>query len=196
MENHLSELLHQVERSALVGVTEEPYGWLPIRLATNADMSAVWKMNQFGGAIKRDENPCHCCNICNDDIVVPNDDKDQCRWCCRLGHDKDDTKKCYHYKMLTDEVVESMDADLTKLEELFHGMLDEVYVHREKSEILCNENPRIAKKSSMSNPSSIHYKIKKHTPGQVRVEYNAQLMHDLELRGMDSASGSIRDRQQ
>ncbi|KAL7580678.1 hypothetical protein ACA910_002190 [Epithemia clementina (nom. ined.)] len=57
MQNHLASLFQEVEECAFKGVTDEAYGWQPINLATNADMSAMWKMNKFGGAMKREENP-------------------------------------------------------------------------------------------------------------------------------------------
>ncbi|KAL7579540.1 hypothetical protein ACA910_007915 [Epithemia clementina (nom. ined.)] len=106
-------------------------------------MSAVWKANHAGRAIKRAENPCHCCNIRNDDIAVPNADKDKCRWCTLLGYQDDSDKKCYHYNMLTEEVVKSMEANLSKLEDIFQGMLEELVEVREQSQLQCNENPRV-----------------------------------------------------
>ncbi|KAL7577986.1 hypothetical protein ACA910_007602 [Epithemia clementina (nom. ined.)] len=196
VQNHLAKLFHELEQCAFEGVTNKPYGWEPIKLATNADMSAVWKMNKCGGAMKRDEHPCHCCNIENDNIAVPNEDKDQYRWCCLLSHDQDENKKCYHYKMLTDNVLQAMNADLAKLEELFQGMVDKVENIRSNSQILCNKNPRVAKESSTNNSSSIHFKMNKITAGEIGTEYNSKLMHDLEIRGMDSTSGNMRERQQ
>ncbi|KAL7580553.1 hypothetical protein ACA910_003678 [Epithemia clementina (nom. ined.)] len=202
IQNHLAKLFRELEQCAFEGVTNEPYGWEPIKLAMNVDMSAVWKMNKCGGAMKRDEHPCHCCNIENDNIAVPNEVKDQCRWCCLLGHDQDDNKKCYHYKMLTDNVLQAMNADLAKLEELFQGMVDEVEKVCFNSQILCSDNPRVAnnprvaKKSSTNNSSSIHFKMNKNTPGEIRTEYNSKLMHNLEIQGMDSTLGNMREQQQ
>ncbi|KAL7563979.1 hypothetical protein ACA910_007098 [Epithemia clementina (nom. ined.)] len=141
MQNHLSKLFKELEQCAAEGV-RELFGWEPIRLVMNADMSAVWKMNQFGGAMKHDEHPCYCCNITNDNMAVPNDDKDDCRWCRLMGLHNDKEKKCYHYKMLMEEVLELMDADLKKLEQVLKGMIDNVYEVCKKSKILRAENPR------------------------------------------------------
>ncbi|KAL7562091.1 hypothetical protein ACA910_019841 [Epithemia clementina (nom. ined.)] len=83
--------------------------------------------------------------------------------------------------MLTDEVLKLMDADLKKLEQVFQGMIDEVYEVSEKSKILCSKNPRIAKKSAKHNSLSNHFAMNQHTPGQIRTDYNAKLMHNLDL---------------
>ncbi|KAL7571515.1 hypothetical protein ACA910_020934 [Epithemia clementina (nom. ined.)] len=86
-----------------------------------------------------------------------------------------------------------MDTNLTKLEESFQGMVEDLWDIREKSKILCNENPRVAKKTLQYNPLSIHFQLNKQTAGEVQAEYNANLMHDLELCRMDSTSGTVRD---
>ncbi|KAL7555955.1 hypothetical protein ACA910_015253 [Epithemia clementina (nom. ined.)] len=183
----------EFEQAATKGV--EKFGWEPIKLATNADMLAVWKSNQVGGAMKRDEHPCHCCNMKNEEITIPNSDKDQCRWCTLLGYQGDETKKCYHYQMLTGKAVKSMEDDLQGLEDVFQGMLDKLIAIREQSHLNCNENPRIrVNKASKNDVNSIHFSIKNRTE-QVIAEYNAIIAHDLEIRGMDSVTGSLKKRQ-
>ncbi|KAL7560582.1 hypothetical protein ACA910_013477 [Epithemia clementina (nom. ined.)] len=194
MQNHLKKLFQELEKCAFEGVVEE-FDWMPIRLSTNAEMSAVWKMNQFGGAMNNRDHPCHCCGIENDNIATPNDDKDECRWCCLLGYDKDKSKKCFHYKMLTEDVLKSMEEDLANLESVFQEMIEEIGTIRERSQILCTENPRVAKKSSKNNSSSIHFALTNHTPGSIHSEYNEKITNDLELRGMDAMSGTLKEQQ-
>ncbi|KAL7580693.1 hypothetical protein ACA910_002201 [Epithemia clementina (nom. ined.)] len=158
-------------------------------------MSAVWKMNPFGGAMKNCDYSCHCCGILNDHIAVPNDDKDECRWCCLLGYDKDVNKKCYHYKMLTEDVLKALEEDLANLENVFQGMIEEIDEIRGRSQILFSENPRVTKKLSKNNPSSIHFVLTMQTPGSICSAYNKKVTHDLEIRGLDALTGTKTDRQ-
>ncbi|KAL7555440.1 hypothetical protein ACA910_008060 [Epithemia clementina (nom. ined.)] len=193
VQNHLNELFEEFEKAATSGV--EKYDWQPIQLATNVDMLAAWKANKVGGAMKRDDNPCHCCNIRNENIAVPNKDKDKCRWCTLLGYQDDPNKKCYHYPMLTDELVKSMETVLVKLEEIFQGMLDELMEVRQHSEINCKENPRIrSSRASKNDISSIHFDLKGKSD-HVLADYTSKITNDLEIRGMDSSSGSLKKRQ-
>ncbi|KAL7579093.1 hypothetical protein ACA910_019128 [Epithemia clementina (nom. ined.)] len=94
--------------------------------------------------------------------------------------------------MFTNNVLQAMNANLAKLEELFQGMVEEVDNVWSNSQILCTENSRVAKKSSWNNSSSIHFKMNSNTPGEIRTEYNSKLMHNLEIWGMDSTSGTQR----
>ncbi|KAL7568269.1 hypothetical protein ACA910_022609 [Epithemia clementina (nom. ined.)] len=190
----MNDLFIDFEKAATSGVVED-YKWLPIKLATNANMSAIWKANKVGGAMKRDENPCHCCNIRNNDIAVPNPEKQNCHWCMLLGYTNNNEKKCYHYPMLTNDLVKCMEADLTKLEEIFQGMLDKLLEVCENLELNCNENPHVRTlRASKNDIVSIHYKLKDRSV-EVLADYLSKITYNLEIHRMDSLSGTLQQRQ-
>ncbi|KAL7564222.1 hypothetical protein ACA910_021646 [Epithemia clementina (nom. ined.)] len=97
--------------------------------------------------------------------------------------------------MLAEDVLKLMEEDLANLESVFQEMIEEFGTIREKLQILCTENPRVAKKSSKNNSSSIHFALTNHTPGSIRSEYNEKITNDLELCGMDAMGGTLKEQQ-
>ncbi|KAL7580072.1 hypothetical protein ACA910_005057 [Epithemia clementina (nom. ined.)] len=87
-----------------------------------------------------------------------------------------------------------MEKDLKALEEIFLGMLDEVGVFQGASLILTLENPKVSATAAQNNPFSIHFVLSDRTQ-QVLSEYSSKITHDLEIRGMDSSSGNLEERQ-
>ncbi|KAL7568549.1 hypothetical protein ACA910_002661 [Epithemia clementina (nom. ined.)] len=93
-----------------------------------------------------------------------------------------------------DNVVKEMEESVSKYEEQLQIMIDEMEDIRQ---INCNKNPWSAapSKALENNPKSIHFTLEQR--GQrILVEYNNRVSHDLELRGMDSTSGSLKERQE
>jgi len=76
----------------------------PLELPFNADLSAIWKLLGYGGAVKRDTVPCHCCAVLSDDLVLANNER--CEKWCRLGEGLEDDDKCYHQPFLSNERME------------------------------------------------------------------------------------------
>ncbi|KAL7564249.1 hypothetical protein ACA910_012275 [Epithemia clementina (nom. ined.)] len=135
MQAHLRELFINFEKSANTGVTEK-YDWLTLNDATNADMNAVWKTNEFGCATitRGNSKPWHGCLVKNDDLVLPNADKSACRWCTSSGAADDSMKRCYHHRIVTEQVAaNAMEVELSALEEIFNGMLKEVELFQQQS---------------------------------------------------------------
>ncbi|KAL7578687.1 hypothetical protein ACA910_009825 [Epithemia clementina (nom. ined.)] len=188
MQANLRELFIKFKKSANTGVTEK-YDWMLLNDATNADMNAVWKTNEFGCATKTrgDSKPCHCCLVKNDELVLPNPDKSACRWCTSSGAADDSTKRCYHHRIVTEEVAANMEVKLRALEEIFNGMLKEVELFQQQSLIHTTDNPKVATAASLNDICSVHFLFDSRTPRSVISEYNAKIVHDLELRGMDSS---------
>ncbi|KAL7580367.1 hypothetical protein ACA910_004395 [Epithemia clementina (nom. ined.)] len=197
IQHHLRELFVEFENAASTGVKTK-FDWMPLQDATNADMNAVWKTNEFGCATKTRGNakPCHCCLllISNDELVLPKDDKSSCRWCTSSGAAEDDSKRCYHHRIVTEQVAATMEVELSALEDIFKGMLQEVEVFQKESLIHTSDNPKVSIAASSNDASSIHFSITSSMPRNIISEYNSKLVHDLEIRGMDSAGGTLDDR--
>ncbi|KAL7577343.1 hypothetical protein ACA910_002078 [Epithemia clementina (nom. ined.)] len=87
-----------------------------------------------------------------------------------------------------------MEVELSSLEEIFNGMLAELDVYRAESLIHTTDNPKVSTAASRNDSSSIHYVIDPSAPRHVISDYNAKIVHDLEIRGMDSSSGTMEDR--
>ncbi|KAL7570275.1 hypothetical protein ACA910_020696 [Epithemia clementina (nom. ined.)] len=89
-----------------------------------------------------------------------------------------------------------MEASVTKYKENLEIVIEELQEIRSLSKINCEENPRVAQSvGSKNNTSSIQFSLERRTR-RVLVEYNNKISHDLELRGMDSAAGSLKERQE
>ena len=69
----------------------------PLKVHTNADMSATWKGIGRGGAVKRDTNPCHCCSIQSKKLITPNAIKCT-RWCSQYKADASQEDEFYCYR--------------------------------------------------------------------------------------------------
>ncbi|KAL7572660.1 hypothetical protein ACA910_010405 [Epithemia clementina (nom. ined.)] len=89
-----------------------------------------------------------------------------------------------------------MEVKLSALEEISNGMLEEVNVYQQESLIHTTDNPKVAFAASKNDLLSIHFHIDASTPRSIILEYNSKIVHDLEIRGMDSSSGTLQDRRQ
>ncbi|KAL7580563.1 hypothetical protein ACA910_003686 [Epithemia clementina (nom. ined.)] len=69
-QTHLKDLCHEFGKACTSGV-EAKFGWKHIKLATNTDLYAIWKCQQFGGAFKKKNNACHCCTVHKTEIALP-----------------------------------------------------------------------------------------------------------------------------
>ncbi|KAL7559469.1 hypothetical protein ACA910_017483 [Epithemia clementina (nom. ined.)] len=89
-----------------------------------------------------------------------------------------------------------MEASVVKYEEDLEVMIEELQEIRSLSKINCEENPRVAQSTgSKNNTSSIHFSLERRTC-RILVEYNNRINRNLELRGMDSTTGSLKERQE
>ncbi|KAL7572700.1 hypothetical protein ACA910_008974 [Epithemia clementina (nom. ined.)] len=196
LQTHLKDLFLAFEEAAANGVRTN-FGWQPINNATNADMSVIWKTNDYGCAVKTRGNakPCHWCLVRNDNLANPCLDKATCRWCTLTGAVEDKERQCYHHRIITEQVAEVMEAELSTLDETFMGMLEEVKQVQSQSVLDMLENPKIATVAATNDSSSIHFAVHSGLPRQVVSEYNAKITHNLELRNMDTSTGNLEERQ-
>ncbi|KAL7573117.1 hypothetical protein ACA910_018794 [Epithemia clementina (nom. ined.)] len=133
--------------------------------------------------------------VSNDNLVEPNHNKDTCKWCTASRVAGNPNLRCYHHCIVTEQVAAVMEEELKALDEIFLGMLNKVGVFKDASLILTTKNPKVATTSARNNPSSIHFSLVSCTR-QVINEYNSKIKHDLEIRGMDSTSADLEERQQ
>jgi hypothetical protein len=169
--------------------------YLPINIATNCDMSAVWKGLGRGGAAKRNLNPCQCCEILSDNLVKPNTYVCN-RWCRQFGRSETNGEwKCYHHDMLDEDRLQSMREEMEEVKRDLKELVQDMEEIAQQSYIKINEDPRSQSFGNAHNEiTSIHYSLNEKTEDQVRM-YSRYLTMDLMLRDLDT-SGGIEERRE
>jgi hypothetical protein len=172
----------------------EKYNMEPICLAANMDGSARWKCTGRGGAAKNVTYPCECCTCSSLDLAKPQIQAN-CLWCRVLGHNEETNGvRCYHHKILTEERLDNMEVDLEMLECDQSEIQKDLDAIRSKSRFNVVENPRNPSPNSRTDVQSIHFDIESSKSWTDKGQFNRCLKHDLELRGLDGTTGSVRSR--
>lgn len=84
-----------------------------LETSATMDMSATWKGLKKGGACKRERFFCHCCPCESEKLHHAN--PSLCDRFCE-GRDEE-TWRCYHHSITTNEQIESMKADIEMLQQ-------------------------------------------------------------------------------
>jgi hypothetical protein len=106
---------------------------------------------------------------------------------------------CYHMPMLTDECMEGMQEQFLHLDEILESLKGELQQIRSESQIRTNEDPRACASASGSRADSlsIHYDFNAgHVKRVDRARYANVIGDDLDLRGLDAMSGSLKERRE
>jgi hypothetical protein len=181
-----------VEFSPLLG---RPYK--PLKVATNGDMKVIQNGLGKGGAFKVRKNPCHICDIKDDDLDTPN--KMLCgRW-CRKWHQnslEEETSilpgtwsgKCYHKEWCSEEAQEQLLEDIAVQDnciESYLGGVEDMGVIREQSTINVEEDPRgEGDGNAINDINSIFYNYRGASPEDRRT-FLSNVVDDLDLRNAE-----------
>jgi hypothetical protein len=175
-----------------------------VTLTHNADLSAQWKFLGRGGTIKRDNRPCHCCSITDEDLLAPN--LHPCRLCIAMGHmERDPGFLCFHREMLTQDKIADMEQEASAVLQTMAGDATELENILGKSKLRIGEDPRTPTAEAELDSNSIHFNVSvpldtdstdfRMRQGE-RVQYAIKIGEDLESRDMDFHTGSLVERQQ
>ena len=181
------------EFSPLLG---SPYR--PLKVAVNGDMKVAQNGLGKGGAFKVKKNPCHICDIHDDDIIAPN--KELCsRWCRKWEEEESNEMsvlpgawcgKCYHKEWLSEEAKETLLEDIWLQDECIEsylGDVEEMDIIRENSFINVDEDPRgEGEGNSCNDVNSIFYNYRNANPDG-RKTFLSNVFHDLVERNAELA---------
>ncbi|KAL7556672.1 hypothetical protein ACA910_010058 [Epithemia clementina (nom. ined.)] len=170
-------------------------GYLPLDIALNSDLLAVWKILGVGGAMKNAELACHCCAVAKDDLLrIQN--RSECKWCQGLHQDKGDNWNCYHQPMLTETKVDELWVQVENLQATLEGIMPHgIDVLMASTEKDMKEDPQLPTGNSQNDPRSIH--VIYNATGiseDDQDNYGNTLARDLARRGLNFA-GTIADHQ-
>jgi hypothetical protein len=183
------------EFSPLLGA---PYK--PLKVATNGDMKVIQNGLGKGGAFKVRKNPCHICDIKDDNIDAPN--KILCsRWCRKWhsnseGEQNEETSelpgvwsgKCYHMEWLSEEAQQKLLEDIEvqdKCIESYLGGVEDMEVIRQQSLINVQEDPRgEGDGNSCNDINSIFFNYRQAST-EDRMTFLANVIDDLDLRNAE-----------
>ena len=111
--SHFSDFFSWTKKLNVEG--EGPYK--PFCVASPQDVSSFWKCIGRGGACKRDQDFCHCCDIKSDDIITPN--LTHCNHCVRFNN-----LNCFHRPVGDKEHMKTVKSELRILIETYNEIFD------------------------------------------------------------------------
>ncbi|KAL7557620.1 hypothetical protein ACA910_013084 [Epithemia clementina (nom. ined.)] len=174
-------------------VLPNKFGFQPITVTTNCDMSCDWKLSGRGGGSGQRNFPCAKRAQQKGTLHLPTQMLDDCRWClsdlCRPG-----AERCFHTPMCTPEHIEQMQERIDQLKNDMPNIIDNLEHIRQSSNLHMDEDPQEPTSLCTRNLKSIHFDLSKATRDK-RAQYGRFLTGDMRKRRMD-VSGTLEERQE
>ena len=189
-------MMHAENKEAAEKVLPSEFGIKKVRTPFDSDMSCDWKLSDRGGAAKNATYPCSKCNIMSSQLVTPNGDNKDCKWCIELDHLSNEEWNCYHRPICTDEFVAEKENEIDAFKAEMPAISAELKDIWAKSKIKINQedDPRLCEPTDLDDLSSIHFDCESASE-QEKQQYSTKLSDDLKLRNMD-VDGSVEDKQE
>ena len=152
--------------------------WKPLTVSVELDMKGSWEGTLVGHGVKKfaDTCPCQQCATISDELHVAN--PTHCsRWCQKLHSEKGPEWQCYHHDFISEAKVTEMKREVESVKQLLLVTIDEILTNTK----MISENVDVPKKTSASNPRSIHF-----IPSslQEKAKFSNRLTRELLMRGL------------